>query len=83
MTLPAAILLALVVMGGFCAVSAKAEEQSITNPVAGNKAAIQEGASLFRANCSPCHGLNASGGGRGPDLSANRWTHGARFHIYV
>jgi cytochrome c oxidase cbb3-type subunit III len=78
MTLPAAILVALIVMGGFCAVSAKAEEQPITNPVAGNKAAIQEGASLFRANCSPCHGLNASGGGRGPDLSANRWTHGAR-----
>ena len=25
--------------------------------------AIQEGASLFRANCSPCHGLNAQGGG--------------------
>jgi hypothetical protein len=24
------------------------------NPVAGNPAAIQEGASLFRANCSPC-----------------------------
>jgi mono/diheme cytochrome c family protein len=47
------------------------------NPVGGNPAAIQEGASLFRANCSPCHGLNAQGGGRGPDLTAGRWVHGS------
>jgi cytochrome c oxidase cbb3-type subunit 3 len=47
------------------------------NPVAGNPAAIQEGASLFRANCSPCHGLNAQGGGRGPNLTAGRWVHGS------
>src|SRR5580704_4860294 len=47
------------------------------NPVAGNPAAIQEGTSLFRANCSPCHGLNAQGGGRGPDLTAGRWVHGS------
>ncbi len=51
--------------------------QGQVNPVAGNPAAIQEGASLFRANCSPCHGLNAQGGGRGPDLTAGRWVHGS------
>ena len=39
--------------------------------------AVKEGASVFRANCSPCHGLNARGGGRGPDLTAGRWTHGS------
>ena len=49
----------------------------VTNPVAGDPAAIQEGASLFRGNCSPCHGLNAQGGGRGPDLTAGRWVHGS------
>ena len=53
------------------------EENPVTNPLAGKPAAIQEGTGLFRANCSPCHGLNAKGGGRGPDLSANRWTHGS------
>jgi putative heme-binding domain-containing protein len=42
-----------------------------------NADAIKEGASLFRANCSPCHGLNAHGGGRGPDLTSGRWTHGS------
>ena len=57
--------------------SAMAQDQSVTNPVAGNPRAIQEGASLFRANCSPCHGLNAQGGGRGPDLTAGRWVHGS------
>src|ERR1700722_2536126 len=57
--------------------SAKAQDKAVTNPVAGNPHAIQEGASLFRANCSPCHGLNAHGGGRGPDLTAGRWVHGS------
>jgi cytochrome c oxidase cbb3-type subunit III len=47
------------------------------NSVAGDPQAIREGASLFRANCSPCHGLNAKGGGRGPDLTSGRWTHGS------
>jgi cytochrome c oxidase cbb3-type subunit 3 len=56
---------------------ARAQEKPLSNPVAGKPAAIREGSSLFRANCSPCHGLNATGGGRGPDLSANRWTHGS------
>src|SRR5579862_4082635 len=53
------------------------QEKPVTNPVAANSAAINEGASLFRANCSPCHGLSAKGGGRGPDLTSGRWTHGS------
>jgi cytochrome c oxidase cbb3-type subunit III len=54
-----------------------AQEKPVTNPVAGDPAAIREGGSLFRGNCSPCHGMNASGGGRGPDLTAGRWVHGS------
>jgi cytochrome c oxidase cbb3-type subunit 3 len=50
---------------------------AVTNPLAGNDAAIKEGNSLFRGNCSPCHGMNAHGGGRGPDLTSGRWTHGS------
>src|ERR1700677_7255 len=63
---------AVLIIGAFVSVVEGQE-----NPVAGNPAAIQEGASLFRANCSPCHGLNAQGGGRGPDLTAGRWVHGS------
>jgi cytochrome c oxidase cbb3-type subunit III len=59
------------------ALAAEGHQKSASNPVAGSSVAIREGASLFRANCSPCHGLNATGGGRGPDLSANRWAHGS------
>jgi cytochrome c oxidase cbb3-type subunit 3 len=54
-----------------------AQEQPPSNPLAADSAAIKEGASLFRANCSPCHGLSARGGGRGPDLTSGRWTHGS------
>jgi cytochrome c oxidase cbb3-type subunit 3 len=59
-----------------CLVAAKAQEpaKSTFNL---DSTAIKEGASLFRANCSPCHGLNARGGGRGPDLTSGRWTHGS------
>lgn len=53
------------------------QNTQVANPVAGDPQAIREGASLFRANCSPCHGLNAKGGGRGPDLTSGRWTHGS------
>jgi cytochrome c oxidase cbb3-type subunit 3 len=53
------------------------QETPAANPFAGDPAAIKEGASLFRANCSPCHGLSAKGGGRGPDLTSGRRTHGS------
>jgi cytochrome c oxidase cbb3-type subunit III len=54
-----------------------AQQPEVKNPLTGDLAAIKEGASLFRANCSPCHGLNAGGGGRGPDLRSGLWVHGA------
>jgi putative heme-binding domain-containing protein len=59
------------------ALMAVGQERPNANSLSGKLAAIQEGASLFRANCSPCHGLNARGGTRGPDLSTGRWTHGS------
>jgi putative heme-binding domain-containing protein len=57
---------------------ASAQEKSGAPQSSKTKAAtIKEGASLFRGNCSPCHGLNARGGGRGPDLTSGGWTHGS------
>jgi putative heme-binding domain-containing protein len=50
---------------------------TVIKPVTATLGEINEGASLFRANCSPCHGLEARGGGRGPDLTSGRWAHGS------
>lgn len=57
----------------FCSATVSVAEKT----PAAKAAAIKEGASSFRATCSPCHGLNARGGGRGPDLTSGRWTHGS------
>jgi cytochrome c oxidase cbb3-type subunit III len=67
------LLLALLIV---CSVPDAAQEPAKQTSRA-NATAVKEGASLFRANCSPCHGLNAQGGGRGPDLTSGRWTHGS------
>lgn len=72
-------LLPLTVLIAEClfAVAAVGQENPASKALARNAASIREGASLFRANCSPCHGLNAKGGTRGPDLSTGRSTHGS------
>ncbi len=54
-----------------------AQEKVVSNPLASDPAAPKAGELLFRSNCSPCHGLNARGGGRGPDLTTGRWVHGS------
>jgi putative heme-binding domain-containing protein len=50
--------------------------QQTNNPLAGDPKAIQEGASQFRIDCALCHGLDAHGGNRGPDLRRGIWAHG-------
>jgi cytochrome c oxidase cbb3-type subunit 3 len=70
--------LGFLLLGGVvCFPTARSHGQQQANPLAGDPLAIKEGASLFRADCSPCHGLNARGGGRGPDLTSGLWIHGA------
>ena len=74
----AALLSAALVAGLLIqATLATATGNSTSNSAEAKAAAIKEGASLFRANCSPCHGLSARGGGRGPDLTSGRWIHGS------
>ena len=71
----------VMLISALCAISGAASlqtgEKAHANPLAGNADAIKEGTSIFRSNCSPCHGLNANGGGRGPDLTTGRWIHGS------
>jgi putative heme-binding domain-containing protein len=47
------------------------------NPFAGDAKVAKLGEYQFRINCAFCHGLNAKGGGRGPDLSRARKKHGS------
>lgn len=68
---------AIVFAEGVLAVAVIGQEKPTSHPVARNSVTIREGLSLFRANCSPCHGLRARGGARGPDLTTNRWAHGS------
>jgi cytochrome c oxidase cbb3-type subunit III len=46
------------------------------NPFAGDEKAAKLGEYQFRINCAFCHGLNARGGGRGPDLTKAQKRHG-------
>jgi putative heme-binding domain-containing protein len=60
--------------GGLAAVgqAPKAESDPSAKPDA---AALAEGQALFRGLCSGCHG-GAGRGGKGPDLTDDRWLHG-------
>ncbi len=44
-------------------------------PAAYDEAALAQGKSMFRSQCSGCHGGTARGG-QGPDLTDDRWIHG-------
>jgi alcohol dehydrogenase (cytochrome c) len=37
---------------------------------------VSEGRQLFTRSCSACHGDNAKGSSRGPDLTSGQWKHG-------
>jgi len=47
------------------------QEKKSPNPLSGNEEAISEGRTIYRANCSYCHGLRANGKGRGLPNSAD------------
>ena len=47
-----------------------------------NEDALEEGKSLFRGLCSGCHGGSAKGG-KGPNLTDDRWLHGDGTDIAV
>ena len=53
------------------------EKAGQKNPLAGNPVALKAGTSLYRWYCSPCHGITAEGGIRGPDLTRPDLIHSA------
>jgi putative heme-binding domain-containing protein len=52
-------------------------EEPKKEPTAAERAALEEGQSLFRGLCSGCHG-GAGRGGKGPDLTRGKFLHGNR-----
>src|SRR5215468_3145811 len=46
------------------------------NPFAGDSQAIELGRVQFRMSCASCHGLHATGGRSGPDLTRGSFTAG-------
>src|SRR5712692_2963649 len=68
-----ALLIALALAVSFLAQEDKAPAK---NPVAGNSQAIESGRVMFRMYCAGCHGLHATGGRSGPDLTRGTFAGG-------
>jgi putative heme-binding domain-containing protein len=73
-------LLAVLLLGGIAALLVRGHglltAAARGDPPAGEKqAALEEGQALYRGLCSGCHG-GAGRGGKGPDLTDDRWIHG-------
>src|SRR5207253_4673409 len=47
-----------------------------SNPMGGNAQAIEAGRVMFRMYCAGCHGLHATGGRSGPDLTRGTFNAG-------
>ena len=77
----ACALAAVMIVGG-ALLSAEAQDQTAAGeataeePTLHDEAALAEGRSMFRGLCSGCHG-GAGRGGKGPDLTDDRWIHGS------
>jgi putative heme-binding domain-containing protein len=56
--------------------AAQENKQPQTNPVAGDARAIELGRVMFRMSCAGCHGLRATGGRSGPDLTRGTFAAG-------
>ena len=68
--------------GAAHAAQGNAEAAKMKNPVAAAPESVAAGKALYTKNCSPCHGVNATGGsgndliGPAPDLTDAEWQHG-------
>lgn len=58
------------------AAAVPAAAQAVPTSAGTDRAAVTQGATLFRQECTYCHGVGARGGMRGPDLTTGSWSHG-------
>ena len=75
------IVIALVLAGPWLAAAQdtkanKADDATQKNPFAGDAQAIESGRVKFRMYCAGCHGLHATGGRNGPDLTRGTFAAG-------
>ena len=54
----------------------RADKVARRNPFAGDARAIESGRVMFRMHCAECHGLRATGGRSGPDLTRGTFANG-------
>ena len=71
-----AFLVCLVTGGLAQGLAGGGQEEEPRNPFADDPGAPDQGRTNFRIWCAFCHGLDARGGGRGPNLTLGRWEHG-------
>ena len=55
---------------------AQEDRTPLRNPMAGDVRAIEAGRVMFRMYCASCHGLHATGGRSGPDLTRGTFAEG-------
>jgi putative heme-binding domain-containing protein len=68
--------LGIVVVSAAAAIGQAQSEPQPVKTAAPDPSAMAEGQALFRGLCSGCHG-GAGRGGKGPDLTDDRWIHGS------
>jgi putative heme-binding domain-containing protein len=69
------LLLVTIVLSAAMPATAQEESPPKSNPLAGDKKAIEQGRVMFRGRCAVCHGIDAKGY-RGTDLTSGEWMHG-------
>src|SRR5258708_8989329 len=71
---PAVLALSIACLAKQCLAQENTASQK--NPFAGDANAVESGRLLFRMSCSGCHGLHATGGRGGPDLTRGTYSTG-------
>jgi putative heme-binding domain-containing protein len=71
---PAVLALSVVCFAQQCLAQENVTSQK--NPFAGDANAVEAGRLLFRMSCAGCHGLHATGGRGGPDLTRGTYSTG-------
>jgi putative heme-binding domain-containing protein len=68
--------LTILMVAAAASLAAQENKPPLTNPLAGDAQAVELGRVQFRMACAGCHGLHATGGRSGPDLTRGAFAAG-------